>query len=60
MLWGGLATDKTKRGYCLTKIAECGKKQKGLFMITKEWMRNKGEIILPSCYSDDNLAKGVQ
>jgi hypothetical protein len=47
---------RSKRTYYSDKIAECGNSQKCLFRITKNLMRYKGEIILPSYSSDEHLA----
>ena len=47
---------RSKRTYYSDKIAECGNSQKCLFRITKNLMGHKGEIILPSCSSDEHLA----
>ena len=47
---------RSKRTYYSDKIAECGNSQKCLFRITKNLMGHKGEIILPSCSSDEYLA----
>jgi len=44
---------RSKRTYYSDKIAECGNR---LFRITKNLMGYKGEIILPSCSSDEHLA----
>jgi len=46
---------RSKKTYYSDKIAECGNSQIFLFKITKNLMGNKGEIILPSCSSDEHL-----
>ena len=47
---------RSKRTYYSDKIAECGNSHKCLFRITKNLVGHKGEIILPSCSSDEHLA----
>jgi hypothetical protein len=46
----------SKKTYFSNKIAECGCSQKDLFRITKNLMGQKGEIILPSYSSGNDLA----
>jgi len=47
---------RSKRTYYSDKIAEYGNSKKCLFKITKNLIEHKGEIILPSCSSDEHLA----
>jgi exonuclease III len=47
---------KSKSTYYSNKISECGRNQKQLFKITQNLMGQKGEVILPSSFSDEDLA----
>ena len=57
VLWRGSFNDKTERSCYSDKIAEFEKSQKRSFRITKVPIGDMGEIILPSCSSDNSLAE---